>query len=159
MLFTSLGRYWEKLCPLSPVQFFSIRTSQRVNNTYFLWAVNSLGMIDILLFIEGHLEWFLGSQFLILEEQELHYIFVKKSIFLPRLNIFVWTYKIKFNNLASLWAYFLSRSISFEEWNFFLPPVCIALAIPPLSFLSNGFLYHFSTFWIHQKNVVKTWGK
>ena len=28
-----------------------------------------------------------GSQFLILEEQELHYIFVKKSIFLPRLNI------------------------------------------------------------------------
>ena len=70
----------------------------------------------------------------------------------------VWTYKIKFNNLASLWVYFLSRSISFEEWNFFLPPVCIALAVPPLSFLSNGFLYHFSTFWIHQKNV-KTWGE
>ena len=54
MLFTSLGRYWEKLCPLSQVQFFSIRTSQPVNNIYFLWAVNFLGRIDILLFIEGH---------------------------------------------------------------------------------------------------------
>ena len=56
MLFTGLGQYWEKLCPLSQVQFLPILTSQPVNNIYFLWAVNSLGRIGILLFIEGHLE-------------------------------------------------------------------------------------------------------
>ena len=134
-LFTGLGWYWEKLC-LSVLVFCS------------LW--------------EGHLEWFhRGSQslFLILEEQELHYIFVKKSIFFTWAQYVVWTYKIKFNNLASLWVYFsVSLNFFLKSGTFFLPPVCIALAVPPLSFLSNGFLFHFSTFWIHQKNV-KTWGE
>ena len=35
----------------------------------------------------------------------------------------------------------------------------IAFAIPPLSFPSNGFLYHFSTFWINQKMSKHEEGK
>jgi len=60
ILFTGLGWYWEKLCPL------------------YWYSVVCGGPFGMIL-------W--GCQFFFLKEQELHYIFVKKSIFLPWLNI------------------------------------------------------------------------
>ena len=131
ILFTGLGWYWEKLCPLS---------------WYSVLCGGPVGMIP----------W--DSQFLILE-QELHYIFVKKSIFLRGLNNYVvWTYQIKFNNLASLWVYFLSPSISFEEWNFFSASCvhcsCSSFTVISLKWLLVSFFYLLNS----PKNV-KTWGE